>query len=178
MPENHIDLANIREWEDIEDAYEAREALARLRRLAAQPPAPVTVEVMGSEEQSSDYVEIARQAIRLSATEFVVHDEHFHRNPPDVSWTLSRSLGESLRPPPARGPHHREWPDLRFDPFCPDGTRASNNRTCVRGPSREMRPGAFPRCAFRQPFRDVLPFLTSDVYKNSIQHHENHAGYR
>ena len=95
-----------------------------------------------------------------------------------------RSLGESLRPPPARGPHHprgphhREWPDLRFDPFCPDGTRASNSRTCVRGPSRGMRPGAFPRCAFCQPFRDVLPFLTSDVYKSSIQHHENHAGYR
>jgi len=77
-------------WEDIRDAPEAREALATLRRLAAEHPAPVTVNVQASDfgvAPTNKYLEAAKQAIRLSGTELVLFDSDFHKHP-DVTWTL------------------------------------------------------------------------------------------
>ena len=78
-------------WEDITDAPEAREALATLRRLAAEHPAPVTVNVQAASDSgvapTIKYLEAAKQAIRLSGTELVLFDSDFHKHP-DVTWTF------------------------------------------------------------------------------------------
>ncbi|MEP6767764.1 MAG: PhnD/SsuA/transferrin family substrate-binding protein [Acidobacteriota bacterium] len=83
-----INVGDFAWWDDIADASDAREALAGLRREAAAPPAPVPVRV----EESKDpvlqkYVQAARQAVRLSGTEFVLFDPDFHKHV-DVIWTL------------------------------------------------------------------------------------------
>ncbi|PWT79979.1 MAG: hypothetical protein C5B57_12980 [Blastocatellia bacterium] len=87
--EIHTD--DYRWWVDLKEADEARSALANLRRIAAEHPAPVTVQIQKAgpaSERLSECVEAARQAIRLSGTELVVFDEdsHYHK---DVVWTLS-----------------------------------------------------------------------------------------
>jgi len=88
--EIHTD--DFRWWVDFKEADAARSALANLRRLAAEHPAPVTVQIQTAAQPSSDRlaacVEAARQAIRLSATEFVAFDEDAHKHK-DVVWTLS-----------------------------------------------------------------------------------------
>ena len=88
--EIHTD--DFRWWVDFKEADAARSALANLRRIAAEHPAPVTVQIQKAAQADSDrlaeYVEAARQAIRLSATEFVAFDEDSH-NHKDVVWTLS-----------------------------------------------------------------------------------------
>lgn len=84
-------------WHSITDAREAREALADLRQLAVAPPAPVTIrislakkkdaEAEGANGHSGDYLEAARQAVRLAGSEFVLFDPDFHRWP-DMDWKL------------------------------------------------------------------------------------------
>jgi ABC-type phosphate/phosphonate transport system substrate-binding protein len=79
-------------WEDFKKADAARSALANLRRIAAQHRAPVTVHIQaaGAESASarmSEHVEAARQAVRLSGSEFVLFDEDSHDHK-DVVWTL------------------------------------------------------------------------------------------
>ncbi len=85
---NQINVGDFAWWDDIADASDAREALAGLRREAAAAPAPVPVRV----EEAKDpvlqkYVQAARQAVRLSGTEFVLFDPDFHKHV-DVIWTL------------------------------------------------------------------------------------------
>jgi hypothetical protein len=88
--EIHTD--DYRWWVDFKEADAARLALANLRRIAAEHPAPVTVQIQKASPSASDRVaqcvEAARQAIRLSGTEFVVFDQDSH-NHKDVVWTLS-----------------------------------------------------------------------------------------
>jgi ABC-type phosphate/phosphonate transport system substrate-binding protein len=81
-------------WEDLEEsdaASDARGALAALRRAAAAPPAPVTIEVKAAPGQTVDpkYLESARQAIRLAGTEFRIYDPDYYGHV-DVVWTLRR----------------------------------------------------------------------------------------
>jgi ABC-type phosphate/phosphonate transport system substrate-binding protein len=80
-------------WVDINDAPEAREALASLRRLAAAQPAPVTVRIalaardgQAARDQVA-YLEAARQAVRLAGTEFVLFDPDYH-SWADLDWKL------------------------------------------------------------------------------------------
>jgi ABC-type phosphate/phosphonate transport system substrate-binding protein len=88
--EIHTD--DFRWWVDFKEADAARSTLANLRRIAAEHPAPVTVQIHRmagpASERLFECVEAARQAIRLSGTEFVVFDEDSH-NHKDVLWTLS-----------------------------------------------------------------------------------------
>ncbi len=88
-----INTGDYRWWEEFKKADASRLALANLRRIAAQHPAPVTVQVesapAGRNSTSlNDYVEAAQQAVRLSGSEFVLYDEdaYVHK---DVTWTLA-----------------------------------------------------------------------------------------
>jgi ABC-type phosphate/phosphonate transport system substrate-binding protein len=88
-----IQTGDYRWWVDFKEADAARTALANLRRIAGQQRAPVTVQIQmaasdGASRGVTEYVEAARQAIRLSATEFVVYDEDSY-NHKDVVWTLA-----------------------------------------------------------------------------------------
>jgi hypothetical protein len=74
------------------NAPEAMNALAGLRGLASAPPAPVAVSVGPESTDDSElasYVEEARQALRLSGTEFVLAIPDIHRKV-DVQWTVKK----------------------------------------------------------------------------------------
>jgi ABC-type phosphate/phosphonate transport system substrate-binding protein len=90
MSEDEISQGDFRTWRDINDAPDAREALANLRWLAREQPPAITVDVRRSERGtplSDRLLEAARQAVRLSATEFVNYDDDFHAHR-DSLWTL------------------------------------------------------------------------------------------
>ena len=87
-----IDTGDYRWWDEFRKADAARLALANLRRIAAEHPAPVTVQVdaaPGSERTArlAEYIEAAQQAVRLSGSEFVLYDEDTYAHK-DVTWTL------------------------------------------------------------------------------------------
>lgn len=78
-------------WDNTEvgDATDkAREALAKLRQDARQPPAPVVVRVTGEPSIDPRYINAAKEAVRLSGTEFVLEARDLHRQV-DMIWTLS-----------------------------------------------------------------------------------------
>ena len=88
-----INTGDYRWWDEFKKADAARLALANLRRIAAEHPAPVTVQVEPAPASDPstrlrDYVEAAQQAVRLSGSEFVLYDEdaYVHK---DVTWTLA-----------------------------------------------------------------------------------------
>jgi len=67
----------------------ARQALARLRRDAHVRPAPVIVKVEAGKDGavSERYVQAAKEAVRLSGTEFVLEDKDLHKRV-DMTWRL------------------------------------------------------------------------------------------
>ncbi len=98
MGEREIGVGDFRTWHHVREAADARAALAELRWLARQRPAPITVEARladsrtvegrpGSDRPPSLLAEAARQAVRLSGSELVVYDEDFHEHI-DFVWTL------------------------------------------------------------------------------------------
>jgi ABC-type phosphate/phosphonate transport system substrate-binding protein len=91
MGPEEIDEGDFLTWLDINRASDSRQALADLRWLARERPAPVTVGVRTSPGEGSrvpdEYLEAARQAVRLSGTEFVNYDDDFHAHQ-DYVWTL------------------------------------------------------------------------------------------
>ena len=92
MRGDQIDVGDFRTWKDVNEAPEARQALADLRHVAREAVAPVTVEIQlepraGAAANPDMILEAARQAVRLSETEFVLYDQDFHRHV-DFRWTL------------------------------------------------------------------------------------------
>ncbi len=91
MGPEEIDEGDFLTWIDINRASDTRQALADLRWLARERPAPVTVGVRTPPAEGSrvpeEYLEAARQAVRLSGTEFVNYDDDFHQHQ-DYVWTL------------------------------------------------------------------------------------------
>ncbi len=110
MTDSEIRIGDFRTWQSMRVASDARLALADLRWLARERPAPITVEVrLGSDtgppgggqtqlrpeggqagqggQAAAAWVEAARQAVRLSGTELVVYDQDFHEHV-DFTWTL------------------------------------------------------------------------------------------
>lgn len=91
MGPEEIDEGDFLTWHDINRAPDSRQALADLRWLARERPAPVTVDVRtlaaGDGGVPEEYLEAARQAVRLSGTEFVNYDDDFHAHR-DYVWTL------------------------------------------------------------------------------------------
>lgn len=92
MSPEQIEEGDFMTWQDFGTALQAREALGDLRWLAkGQRPAPVTVAVRRWNDDdgrvTDEYLGAARQAIRLSGTEFVIYDDDFHEHQ-DYVWTL------------------------------------------------------------------------------------------
>ncbi len=92
MTDAEIGTGDFRHWQSMRVASDARLALADLRWLARERPAPITVEVRLDEQEEpgqavAAWVEAARQAVRLSGTELVVYDQDFHEHV-DFTWTL------------------------------------------------------------------------------------------
>jgi len=90
MAEDEIGEGDFLTWRDISDAPDAREALANLRWLARERPPAVTVDVRRADRGAhvaEHLLEAARQAVRLSSTEFVNYDDDFHAHR-DYVWTL------------------------------------------------------------------------------------------
>jgi ABC-type phosphate/phosphonate transport system substrate-binding protein len=92
MGPDAIGLGDFRTWKTIRESTEARTALADLRWLARENVPPVTVDVRLKRGGSADppasvLFDSARQAVRLSGTEFVLFDGDFHEHI-DFTWTL------------------------------------------------------------------------------------------
>ncbi|HUF50176.1 MAG TPA: PhnD/SsuA/transferrin family substrate-binding protein [Longimicrobiales bacterium] len=92
MSEDEIAEGDFRTWRHINDAPDAREALANLRWLARERATAVTVDVLRSERGDpveDRILEAARQAVRLASAEFVNYDDDFHAHR-DYVWTIER----------------------------------------------------------------------------------------
>ncbi len=90
MPRDAISVGDFGAWQNLTEATDARLALGDLRHAAHATSARVPVEIQPSKDAGPAgpaLVEAARQAVRLSETEFVVYDADYH-NQPDVTWTL------------------------------------------------------------------------------------------
>ena len=91
---------------DSEVTDSAREALAKLRQDARQRPTPVVVKVervpkdrlpdQRMEDLLNAYVHAAREAVRLSGTEFVLEDRDLHKRA-DMTWTLESTHDGALK---------------------------------------------------------------------------------
>ena len=92
MDKAQIGIGDFMTWQDIREASEARAALADLRWLARERPAPATVEVRSPEKKGADptpahLLEAVRQAIRFAGTELVLFDQDYHEHI-DFVWTV------------------------------------------------------------------------------------------
>jgi ABC-type phosphate/phosphonate transport system substrate-binding protein len=92
MAPDQIAEGDFQTWQDINTAPAAREALANLRWLARDRPAAVTVDVRRAVHGTpidDRLLDAARQAVRLSSTEFVNYDDDFHAHR-DYVWTIEQ----------------------------------------------------------------------------------------
>jgi ABC-type phosphate/phosphonate transport system substrate-binding protein len=90
MPATAIDIGDFRSWRTLNESADTRLALGALRQAARESAARVPVEIQlatGAPAPAAALVEAARQAVRLSETEFVLFDADFHAQP-DVRWTI------------------------------------------------------------------------------------------
>lgn len=98
MPADAVSVGDFRGWQNLTDATDARLALGDLRQAARATPARVPVDIQVAKDAGPAgpaLVEAARQAVRLSETEFVVYDADYH-NQPDVTWTLEPIHDEAV----------------------------------------------------------------------------------
>lgn len=98
MPGAEIQIGDFGTWEDIADATDSRSALSSLRWMARDRVAPVTVDIRtprSSEAVPKAIRDAVAQAVRLSSTEFVLHDRDFHEHI-DFSWTLQPIHDDAL----------------------------------------------------------------------------------
>ena len=108
------------ESKEIDDA---RGALAGLRQEARTQIMPVVVRVRGPKgfDERSDtllatYVNAAREAVRLSGTEFVLEDVDLHRHP-DMTWTLESTHDGAIKLTSALDPAFKEPKDVFYISF-------------------------------------------------------------
>jgi ABC-type phosphate/phosphonate transport system substrate-binding protein len=96
---NSDDFAEWYAWDasqsDVQDR--AREALAVLRQDARPRPTPVVVNVQPAPGASvrDEYLSAAREAVRLSGTEFVLYDRDLHQHV-DATWLLESAHDHAL----------------------------------------------------------------------------------
>ena len=99
MKDADINIGDFQKWQDFNAAPEARRALAALRWLTRDPPAPVPILIRKAHNDAAELdaglIEAAKQAVRLSGTEFILFDEDFHQHF-DVLWTLRKAHDDSL----------------------------------------------------------------------------------
>lgn len=94
-----IDIGDFLGWTNFHEIPKARNALAMLRWKTRTLPQPVPIQVRQAYQQGEaideSLLEAARQAIRLSGTEFVLFDENFHKHF-DVLWTVKKTHDNAL----------------------------------------------------------------------------------
>ena len=98
MPRDAISMGDFRTWQNLTDATDARLALGELRHAAHATSARVPIEIQLAKDAGPSgpaLVEAARQAVRLSETEFVLYDADYH-NQPDVTWSLEPIHDEAV----------------------------------------------------------------------------------
>jgi ABC-type phosphate/phosphonate transport system substrate-binding protein len=99
MSAQDIDIGDFLKWDDFNKTPDARRALATLRWMAKVTPQPVPIQIHnargGDDGVANRYLMAAREAIRLSGTEFILFDEDFHQRF-DVLWTLRKVHDDSL----------------------------------------------------------------------------------
>lgn len=99
MKDTDIGVGDFLKWQDFNTTPEARRALAALRWLSNMTPTPVPIKIRQAHNTGAELdpalLEAAKQAVRLSGTEFILFDEDFHKQP-DVLWTLRKSHDDSL----------------------------------------------------------------------------------
>jgi len=98
MPQEAISVGDFRFWQNLTDATDARLALGDLRQAARTTSIRVPVDIRLAKNAGPAgpaLLEAARQAVRLSETEFVVFDADYH-NQPDVVWTLEPIHDEAV----------------------------------------------------------------------------------
>jgi ABC-type phosphate/phosphonate transport system substrate-binding protein len=92
MRPDEINRGDFLTWRNLNEVTDARLALGALRQAAQAEVAPVTVEIQLADNttgiaEASALINAARQAVRLSETEFVLYDADFHGRF-DFRWTL------------------------------------------------------------------------------------------
>jgi ABC-type phosphate/phosphonate transport system substrate-binding protein len=90
MSADAIGIGDFRKWQNLNESADTRQALGALRQAARESAARVPIEIQlakGAGANGVSLVEAARQAVRLSETEFVLFDADFHGQP-DVRWTI------------------------------------------------------------------------------------------
>jgi ABC-type phosphate/phosphonate transport system substrate-binding protein len=98
MPDDAIGVGDFKSWRNLTDAADARLALSNLRQVARETRARAPVEIRlapNAGGASGALLEAARQAVRLSETEFVIYDADYHSQP-DVRWTLEPIHDEAV----------------------------------------------------------------------------------
>jgi len=105
-PKDDFDAWYAWDGNDSEVTDSAREALAKLRQAARQEPTPVVVRVEREskaaatderrEQLLNAYVLAAKEAVRLSGTEFVLEDTDLHKRV-DMTWTLESTHDGALK---------------------------------------------------------------------------------
>jgi hypothetical protein len=105
-PKDDFDAWYAWDSNDSEVTDSAREALAKLRQDARQAPTPVVVRVERDRRAPATderremllnaYVAAAKEAVRLSGTEFVLEDTDLHKRV-DMTWTLESTHDGALK---------------------------------------------------------------------------------
>lgn len=94
-----INVGDFLTWINFNRTPKARRALAMLRWKARTKPKPVPIQIRNAHQEGNPVderdLEAAKQAIRLSGTEFVVFDEDFHKHF-DVLWTIRKTHQNAL----------------------------------------------------------------------------------
>jgi ABC-type phosphate/phosphonate transport system substrate-binding protein len=124
---------------------DAREALARLRQEARTQVMPVVVRVRGPkgfDEQSdtllATYVNAAKEAVRLSGTEFILEDPDLHRHP-DMTWMLESTHDGAIKLTSMLDPAFKESKEVFYVSFLGEADLPQRIADLVRTRLRRIR---------------------------------------
>ena len=146
---------------DIKEIDDAREALARLRQEARTQIMPVVVRVRGpngfddrSDTLLATYLNAAREAVRLSGTEFVLEDMDLHRHP-DMTWTLESTHDGAIKLTSALDPALKEPKDVFYISFLGEADLPQRIADLVRRRLRRIR--------YVWPYETKYPAVLRDI---------------
>jgi ABC-type phosphate/phosphonate transport system substrate-binding protein len=130
---------------DNDEIDEARGALAALRQEARTQITPVVVRVRGPKgfDERPDpllasYVNAAKEAVRLSGTEFVLEDMDLHRHP-DMTWTLESTHDGAIKLTSALDPALKEPKEVFYISFLGEADLPQRIADLVRTRLRRIR---------------------------------------
>jgi ABC-type phosphate/phosphonate transport system substrate-binding protein len=162
MKNTDIGVGDFLRWQDINTTPEARRALASLRWLARVRTSPVPIKIRKAHNDTTELdlmlVEAAKQAVRLSGTEFVLFDEDFHKHF-DVLWTLRKTHEDSLT-------ITSEFPDFNLPPQTFHISFKRGDRESLVARIEDQISDNMHRVRDIWPFDDEVPTVLRDVKFN------------